>query len=220
MRRTATTANAILGLLALRDEWSTWDLRNQMRRNMRFFWPRAESRILAELRALDRAGLASARHEMHGRRRRTCYSITASGRRHLEEWLAAPARATTLECEPLLRVMLGALSSPDRLRAAVDQVALDAREIMRVADVVAAEYLAGTAPFQDHVAHRALVFDFLTAHARTMADWATRTSLIIERWPGLDERQRTSEAIAHITARHHAVRGDPGHPPTPEAPAR
>ena len=37
MRRTATTANAILGLLALRPEWSTWELTKQLRRNMRFF---------------------------------------------------------------------------------------------------------------------------------------------------------------------------------------
>ena len=47
-RRTATTANAILGLLALRKEWSTWELTKQLRRNMRFFWPRAESRIYDE----------------------------------------------------------------------------------------------------------------------------------------------------------------------------
>ena len=51
-RRTATTANAILGLLALRKEWSTWDLTKQLRRNMRFFWPRAESQIYEEAKGL------------------------------------------------------------------------------------------------------------------------------------------------------------------------
>ena len=51
-RRTATTANAILGLLALRREWSTWELTKQLRRNMRFFWPRAESQIYEEAKGL------------------------------------------------------------------------------------------------------------------------------------------------------------------------
>lgn len=48
MRRTGTTAHAILGLLALRPAWSTYELSQQLRRNMRFFWPRAESRIYAD----------------------------------------------------------------------------------------------------------------------------------------------------------------------------
>src|SRR4051794_18519541 len=52
MRRTATTANAILGLLALQREWSTWELTKQLRRNMRFFWPRAESQIYVEAKGL------------------------------------------------------------------------------------------------------------------------------------------------------------------------
>jgi PadR family transcriptional regulator AphA len=65
------TANAILGLLALRPEWKTWQLATQLRRNMRFFWPRAESRIYAEARALERAGLTIATKTMHGKRPRT-----------------------------------------------------------------------------------------------------------------------------------------------------
>src|SRR5258708_3467039 len=57
MRRSSSTANAILGLLALRPSWSTWELTTQLRRNMRFFWPRAESRIFAEPRRLESSGL-------------------------------------------------------------------------------------------------------------------------------------------------------------------
>ena len=59
MRRTATTANAILGLLALRPTWSTWELATQLRRNMRFFWPRAESRVYEEVKRLHERGFAS-----------------------------------------------------------------------------------------------------------------------------------------------------------------
>src|SRR6266700_1862350 len=103
MRRTATTSNAILGLLALRPQWSTCELATQLRRNMRFFWPRAESRIYEEARALDEKGFARAKRTFHGRRQRTTYSITASGRRQLARWLATPPKATALECEPVVR---------------------------------------------------------------------------------------------------------------------
>src|SRR5437899_1527821 len=102
MRRTATTGNAILGLLALRSEWPTYALTKQLRRNMRFFWPRAESRIYDEARQLVARGLATARREEFGRRPRTVYAITSEGRRALRRWLASPPRATALECESLL----------------------------------------------------------------------------------------------------------------------
>src|SRR5438477_4896626 len=155
-KRTATTANAILGLLALRKEWSTWELTKQLRRNMRFFWPRAESQIFEEAKALERKGLARARQTFSGRRARTTYTITAAGRRTLQGWLASPPRPTALECEPLLRVFLADLATPEQLRAALDQVRADADAILDVGRVVGAEYIAGTSPFQDQVHARAL----------------------------------------------------------------
>lgn len=205
MARTATTANALLGLLALRPEWTTWELTTQLRRNLRFFWPRAESRILAELRRLDRDGLVRSRKDPVGRRPRTVYAITDEGRRHLETWLALPPRATTLESEPLLRVLLGDLSSPDAIRVALDQTERDAHEILDVARTVAAEYEAGTAPFQDQVHVRAFVFDYLTAHATTMLAWVARTRTALERWEHLDEPARAETAVRAIAERAHEL---------------
>ncbi len=172
MRRTATTANAILGLLALRPEWSTWDLTREMRRNLRFFWPRAESRVYDELGRLRDAGLVEARHEYTGRRQRTIWAITGAGRERLSEWLATPPRAAYVESEPVLRLLLGNLGDEAQLRAAVARVRSDALEVAEVADGIAEAYRAGTAPFQDHVANRALVFTYLTGQAATMLDWA------------------------------------------------
>lgn len=201
MARTATTANALLGLLALRREWTTWELTTQLRRNLRFFWPRAESRILAELKRLDRDGLVRSRKEAVGRRPRTVYAITAKGRRHLAGWLDAPPRATTLESEPLLRVLLGALGSPDAIERALDQVELDAHEILDVARTVAAEYEAGDAPFQDHVHVRAFVFDYLTTHATGMLAWVERTRDAIAEWPDLNDEGRADRAVQRIAER-------------------
>ena len=200
MRRTATTANALLGLLALRPRWSTWDLTKQLRRNMQFFWPRVESRIYDEARTLVERGLARDRRAYTGRRARTEYAITAKGRRELQRWLATPPRATNLECEPLLRVFLGDLGTPDQLMVALDQVRGDGDAILAVGRVVADEYLAGTAPFQDQVHLRALVFDFLSSHALMLRAWADRAEEAMTAWPGLAPTERAARAQDAIAA--------------------
>jgi len=198
-RRTATTANALLGLLALRAEWSTWDLTQQLRRNMRFFWPRAESQIYEEAKGLVTKGYAKAARSYTGQRARTSYKITAAGRRALKQWLASPPRPTTLECEPLLRIFLADFATADQLDSALDQIRADASAILDVGRIVGPEYLGGTAPFQDQLHVRALVFDFLSHHARMLLDWADRTSTTIEQWgdPAVD---REALALAIISS--------------------
>lgn len=200
MRRTATTANAILGLLALRREWSTWDLTKQLRRNMRFFWPRAESQIYEEAKNLVGKGMARDRQSFTGRRARTSYVITAKGRKQLQQWLATPPKPTTLECEPLLRVFLGTLGSVDDLRTAIVQVRADGHAILDVGRVVGPEYLAGTAPFQDEVTVRALVLDFLSHHARMLIDWAERAEATVDGWSDAGDDERVAQAVAMIAS--------------------
>ncbi|HVT76171.1 MAG TPA: PadR family transcriptional regulator [Acidimicrobiales bacterium] len=210
MRRTATTANAILGLLALRREWSTWDLTKQLRRNMRFFWPRAESQIYEEAKGLVVKGLARDRQSFTGKRGRTSYAITAKGRKQLKQWLATPPKPTALECEPLLRVFLGTLGTHDDILAALAQVRSDGEAVLDVGRVVGPEYLAGTAPFQDEVVVRAFVFDFLSHHARMLTDWADRTEAVVRGWAGQTEAERVATALEIIREGLEAL--PPAHP--------
>jgi DNA-binding PadR family transcriptional regulator len=197
--RTATTANAILGLLALRREWSTWELTGQLRRNMRFFWPRAESQIYEEAKGLVAKGFARAEQTFTGRRARTNYRITPQGRRALKAWLATPPRETTLECESLLRFFLADFATRPQLEAAVERVRADADAILDVGRVVGAEYLAGTAPFQDQIHARALVFDFLSHHARMLLAWADEAEATLDAWSD-DEVDRADRGARLIAA--------------------
>jgi len=199
MRRTATTANALLGLLALRPSWTTWELTKQLRRNLRFFWPRAESRIYAEARQLQRRGLATAERGFTGRRPRTVYAITDAGRRAVAEWLATPPKPISLEAEPVLRVVLSDLGSREQVYVALNQLRADASAILDVGRVVASEYIGGTAPFQDQVHVRALLFDFLSHFAMTLLDWADRTEDQVRRWDGMSHQAREAAAIATIS---------------------
>jgi hypothetical protein len=98
----------------------------------------------------------------------------------------------------VLRVVLGDLAGEDGIRAALDQVRSDADAILDVGRRVAAEYLAGTAPFQDQVHLRAFVFDFLSNHALMLRDWADRTELALDRWSAQTEHERAAAAIDAI----------------------
>jgi DNA-binding PadR family transcriptional regulator len=200
VRRTATTGNALLGLLALRKEWTTWELTTQLRRNMRFFWPRAESRIFDEARALVTRGLTRDRQTFTGKRATTSYAISPAGRKALKSWLATPPKPTALECEGLLRVFLGDLGTVDEMRVAIDQVRRDGQAILDVGRVVGPEYLAGTAPFQDQLHERAFVLDFLSHHARMLIDWADRTDAVLDQWPRASDARRRALALESIRA--------------------
>lgn len=210
MRRTATTANAILGLLSLRPQWTTYELAKQLRRNMRFFWPRAESGIYDEAKRLVHRGLARAKKSARGAAQRTTYSISLEGRRAVHEWLATPPRPTALECEPLLRVFLADFATTAQLRAALDQVRADAEAIFDVGRVVGPEYLRGTAPFQDQLRARALVFDFLWSHAMMLRAWAERAERAVETWETAsaeDSKRAALRAIRRHLAADHAAPG-------------
>src|SRR3954470_8747477 len=156
MSRLTTTSYAVLGQVALATG-TAYELTKRMRRNYRFFWPRAESRLYDEARRLVDAGLATAEQGFTGRRGRTTYALTPAGRRALREWLAdPPAAGWSFQSEPLLRVFLGHFGTRDQLLAAIERARLDAEELLEVADGVAADYAAGTAEGQSHVHVRAL----------------------------------------------------------------
>lgn len=193
-KRTATTSNALLGLLALRPTWATYAITKQLSRNLRFFWPRAESRIYDEANQLVVRGLAQATEERFGQRTRNIYSITRAGRQVLKEWLATRPSPTRLECEPLLRIFLADFCTQEQLFNALNQVKEDADAIMAVGQEVGPEYLQGIAPFQDQVHTRALVFDFLWNHAKMLRDWAERTEGVISDWEHLLPEERAKAA--------------------------
>jgi PadR family transcriptional regulator, regulatory protein AphA len=210
-KRTATTGNALLGLLALRPSWAIYELTQQLRRNMRWFWPRVESRIYDEAKNLVRQGLATAETRNLGGRRRTVYAITDRGREQLRTWLSTPPNETALESEPLLRVMLMDLGPPDAALQAIDEVEATARTMLEIARTVGREYLDGTAPFQDQVPSRAIVFDFLTSHALMLDGWCSRARAALAAY-GKGPRQRDRAALSIIRSALDRFEPEPAKP--------
>jgi PadR family transcriptional regulator, regulatory protein AphA len=199
----SATAYALLALLRLRDRWTTYELTKELRRNARFFWPRAESRLYQQAKRLVELGLAATQTETQGGRPRTIYTITPAGRRALTDWLAAPpTRGVLLEAEALLRFLAGGDATPEELMTAIERAEDEARDLLAVADVIAREYLEGAHPFQDEVHVRAFIFDLLTTHARAVLEWTQRSRAELAAWPrlGLDERRaRALERIRQLS---------------------
>ena len=137
----STTSFAILGQLAW-GEATTYELVKAMSRNLRFIWPRAESRIYDEAKRLVAAGLATAREGHTGRRRRTVYAITPRRTRSAERLARRPRpRRMSLESEPLLRVILGGTGRVEDLRAAVAAVGEHAEAMLAIGTPLGHEYL-------------------------------------------------------------------------------
>ncbi|MBN1530548.1 MAG: PadR family transcriptional regulator [Thermoleophilaceae bacterium] len=196
-----TTSYAILGQLAWGDA-STYELTKAMRRNLRFFWPRAEARIYSEAKRLADAGLARATRGRTGRRPRTVYSITAAGRRELRGWLGTPAEPVSLEHGPLLRVFLGREGSPAELRRAITAAREQADSMLAVGTPLGHEYLERRHPEQEEVHLRALTFDYLYGWALFTRAWADGALAEVERWDDTSpSAAKERRALARIRGR-------------------
>ena len=192
------TSYAILGQLAW-GEATTYELVKAMGRNLRYMWPRAESRIYDEAKRLTAAGLAEAHPGRTGRRRSTTYAITDAGRHALREWLASAPEGIALEHGPLLRIFLGREGRPEDLLAAVATAREHADAMLAVGSPVAQEYFDGRHPQQEEVHLRAITFDYLYRWAQLNREWADRTEVELRRWrdnaPSAAKNRRALERI-------------------------
>ncbi|MGG8405431.1 PadR family transcriptional regulator [Streptomyces sp. 12297] len=135
------TAWAVLGLLSFPGERTGYELKKWADSSLRFFyWSPAISQIYAELRRLEELGYAGSRRsgpeEARAKRR---YAITPRGRAALARWAADTGESgpPVLKHGLLLRVWLGHLADPDRLRELVAEHA--ERTLGELAQVRAAQ---------------------------------------------------------------------------------
>ncbi len=177
-----TTTYVILGHLALRD-WSTYELARQMKRSTGHYWPRAQSKIYEEPKKLVAHGLATATHEYTGRRRRTVYRITSSGRRALERWLAEPGHAPVVEFEGLVKVLFAEQGTKAEALATIRAIREQAEETRAQHATLAAELATTGGPFPERLHVNELVFKFMWEQAQTVIRWASWAEEQVTTWP-------------------------------------
>jgi DNA-binding PadR family transcriptional regulator len=112
------TAYVILGMLAWGPQ-SGYDVKSLVDTSVRFFWAASYGQIYPELSRLSEAGLVKGEADPTSGRRRTAYSLTAKGRRALEEWLAKEPQTFETRDEGLLKLFF-ADAAPETAIAALD----------------------------------------------------------------------------------------------------
>ncbi|WP_306334554.1 PadR family transcriptional regulator [Streptomyces sp. KL118A] len=117
------TAWAVLGLLSFPGERTGYELKKWADASLRFFyWSPAISQIYAELRRLEALGYATSRRSgPEEPRAKRAYAITDEGRAALADWadVGREVGPPVLKHPLLLRIWLGHLTAPHRLRELV-----------------------------------------------------------------------------------------------------
>ena len=155
------TAWAVLGILSFGRELTGYDIKNWSDAILHFFyWSPATSQIYTELRRLEDLGLVSSRTVARDEvRDKTVYAITPIGTEALRSWQATvDAEAPVLKHGVLLRIWLGHLAEPDRLRKQIAE-----HHARLLAELTAAKESQKQADAQPDWAYPALV-----------ASWAVR----------------------------------------------
>jgi DNA-binding PadR family transcriptional regulator len=173
---------AILGLLAIRP-WSTYELTKLLGRSVQYVLPRTEANRYLEPKRLVQAGLATASTVVVGRRRRTVYSITPSGRDALRRWLQEPARPTVLESESLLKTLFADTAPRETLLARIRDFGAEAEAVEAPWRAIAREYADGGGIFPERIHINTLFWVLLDRWARLRADWAAWAAMEVRSWP-------------------------------------
>ena len=102
------TSYIVLGLLELCGESTPYELKQAVGISLGNFWSLQHAQLYSEPERLAAAGYVRERREEGGRRRRR-YSLTANGRRALEEWRDEPTdQLSELRDPGLLKLFFGA----------------------------------------------------------------------------------------------------------------
>ena len=194
-----TTSYALLCMLAIQP-WSMYALAKQMRRDLHYVWPRAESNIYGEPKRLVELGLARAETQSVGRRPRTIYSITSKGRRALERWLRTESAPSRYESETLLKILYGNYGTKDDLLTNLRRFAAEAETAKQTELAFAREYLKDEHELPEPLHLSTLFQRLMLEQAEARQRWAKWAADQIEAWP--DAAAGNPEATLNILRSH------------------
>ena len=181
-RMLTATSFGVLSLLTLRD-YSPYELTLQMRQALDYLWPRANSNVYAEAKRLVAVGLAEARVEWKGDRRRTVYSITESGRQALTEWLGRSSSRPRFESEALMKVFFAENGTRENLLASIRELGESAKAALEHFQQVTDRYANGTGEYPQRFAQSGLTVRLICEHQAATLRWATWAEQVVSSWP-------------------------------------
>jgi len=201
------TTSALLGLLSLRP-WTAYDLTGQMRRALRYAWPRTEANLYSEIKQLAPRGLAEAVEEETGARVRTRYEITDAGRDAVAEWLRTEPSPVQVQFEGVLRVFLADQGSKEELLEAIRSTRRQLVEsVAEVIDVVE-DYAGDDPPYPDRAHLNGLFIGYVASFVRSVIEWCDTVEAEVESWPdtaGVGHTDLTRQMVRDALAYYRSI---------------
>ena len=198
------TGYAVLGLLAMAEELTGYELRKWAESLRFFYWSPAQSQIYGELRRLAALGFVSAREvPQGGRPDKRLYRITEAGVTELRRWMEeTPVEPPVVKHSVALRLFFGRFASPQRLRALLDAYVDDTRRTLAELERLRVE----------------IVDDPRFTYPSLVAEWGLRyfageieaAGRAAERLPGVDAERPPTDDRDEDVGRGHAGRGPAG----------
>jgi DNA-binding PadR family transcriptional regulator len=194
MHELTPTSCALLALLSIRP-WSAYDLTGYMRGStLRAVWPRAESRIYAEVKRLEASGLASSHVERQGGRKRSVYSINAEGEAALRDWLQSPSKRFVYESEAMLKIAYADKGGLDDLLATLASIRSETRQDLEIMATVFAHIVDdATRILPGRTGYNAMVSRHILEVMEARLRWVDFADAYVASWTNV-ESDATKEA--------------------------
>ena len=199
---------ALLGLLSVQS-WTGYELTQQVRHSLTHVWPASAANLYREQQRLVRLGWADVTTEAAGpERTRNRYTITATGRAALRDWLDGPPGATNLESEAFLRIWFADAGTPGQLAQTLRSTADEARGTVDHIVELLGHYLADAGAFPHRAHLNAMVGELLADIFGLLATRCAGLAAEVEQWDattrtGIDEvtRARMQRVVSVYSAR-------------------
>lgn len=200
-RRSSSSQEVLLGLLTV-EPMSGYDLGQSIRTSIGFFWNESYGQIYPNLKKLAAAGLVTAKTEKQkGKPDRQVYSITPSGRVHLEEWLAVEPQPEVPRNELLLKLFFGAQAGPEMVIGYVERMAEREMRFLEKFRQIERELLSQMRRYPDAPYWRmAARFGQLELEARLR--WAEETLTALRKVEGSRRRRAIGKEKRHAGELH------------------
>lgn len=182
--RRTTSSNALLGLLALRTR-TAYELTHQVRRSLRWVWPRSEASIYTEIRRLHDDGLAHATQQQAHGRTRTSYEITDAGRDAVTAWLRdTDPIPPQVQIEQVLRVFFADIGTPEDLHRSLNVTRQQVTELLHELEPVIRESAGPDALYPGRAHLDALFIHFMVGFYEHVLSWCDDVETELDTWDG------------------------------------
>jgi len=114
VKKVNKTRFAVLGML-LNKPQTGYEILQMMQQSTANFWQESDASIYPMLKKLEKEGKVTSRSASTGRRERTIFTITPTGKKEFLVWMALPPEEQNYRSELLLKLFFGGYISPKKM---------------------------------------------------------------------------------------------------------